>query len=61
MNQAFGTPLQGLPTSPLELASSDSESMASSPDDGGFVLVFPEPTSTAVPQPNDNSKGSKHL
>ncbi|KAJ4444123.1 hypothetical protein ANN_05912 [Periplaneta americana] len=41
MNQAFGSPLQGLPTNPLELAGSDSDSMASTPDDGGFTVIFP--------------------
>jgi hypothetical protein len=40
MNQAFGSPLQGIPTSPLDLVGSDSDSMASTPDDGGFGTVF---------------------
>jgi hypothetical protein len=40
MNQAFGSPLQGLPASPLDLAVSDLDSMASTPDDGGLVSVF---------------------
>ncbi|KAJ9593008.1 hypothetical protein L9F63_015327, partial [Diploptera punctata] len=56
MNQAFGTPLQGVPTGPLELGSSDSESMASSPDDGGFVMVFPDPSTCPVPLSSDNTK-----
>ncbi|PSN51775.1 hypothetical protein C0J52_05278 [Blattella germanica] len=57
MNQAFGTPLQGLPTNPLELAGSDSDSMASTPDDGGFVMIFPE-TSSGSTQLTDASKAA---
>jgi hypothetical protein len=39
MNQAFGSPLQGLPASPLDLHGCDSDSMASTPDNGGFSSV----------------------
>lgn len=40
MNQAFGTPVTGLPTSSLDQAGSDSDSLASTPDDGGFSTVL---------------------
>jgi hypothetical protein len=40
MNQAFGSPLQSMPTSPLDLADSDSDSMTSAPDDVGTATVF---------------------
>jgi len=64
INQAFGSPLQGLPTSPLDLAGSDSESMASTPDDGGFTTICQklEAESVLTDSP-DTSKGnnvSKH-
>ncbi|XP_023713719.1 uncharacterized protein LOC111867790 isoform X2 [Cryptotermes secundus] len=40
MNQAFGSPLQGMPISPLDLVGSDSDSQASTPDDGTLARVI---------------------
>lgn len=40
INQAFGTPVTGLPTSPLDQTGSDSDSMASTPDDGRFSTIL---------------------
>lgn len=39
MNQAFGTPVTGLPTSSLDQIGSDSDSLTSTPDDGGFSAI----------------------
>jgi hypothetical protein len=59
MNQAFGSPLQGMPISPLDLVGSDSDSMASTPDDGGFATVFQkvEAESAGTHSP-DGAKGN---
>jgi len=40
MNQAFGTPVTGLPTISLDQTGSDSDSLASTPDDGGFSTLL---------------------
>jgi hypothetical protein len=40
MNQAFGSPVTGLPTSSLDQTGSDSDSLASTPDDGGFSTIL---------------------
>jgi hypothetical protein len=40
MNQAFGSPLESLPVSPLDLVSSESDSVASTPEDIGNTAVF---------------------
>jgi hypothetical protein len=40
MNQAFGSPIKGLPTSLLDQTGSDSDSLPSTPDDGAFSTIF---------------------
>ncbi|KAE8742896.1 hypothetical protein FOCC_FOCC011514 [Frankliniella occidentalis] len=49
MNQAFGSPLQCLPATPLD-SNSDSDSLASTPDEGVSSSTFP-----GVPSPNTQS------
>jgi hypothetical protein len=64
MNQAFGSPLQGIPVSPLDLVGSDSDSMASMSDDGGFTTVFQkveaESAGTHSPDSAEGNNESSH-
>lgn len=59
MNQAFGSPLQGMPISPLDLVGSDSDSQASTPDDGTLATVIQkvEAESAGTHSP-DGAKGN---
>lgn len=47
MNQAFGSPLQCLPATPLD-SNSDSDSLASTPDEGVSCAPFPGVPSTPI-------------
>jgi hypothetical protein len=59
MNQAFGSPSQGLPGSPLDLAGSDSDSMASTSDGAGFASVLQRlEVETVGAHLSDASKGN---
>jgi hypothetical protein len=56
MNQAFGSPVTGLPTSSLDQTGSDSDSLASTPEDGGFSTILQrlEAESAGEYSPNTN-------
>lgn len=53
MNQAFGSPLQCLPATPLD-SNSDSDSLASTPDEG--VSCAPFPGVPSPPTPNQHKE-----
>jgi hypothetical protein len=58
MNQAFGSPLQSIPTSPLDLVDSDSDSVTSTPDDVGNATVFQKiEMDSSITHSPDASKG----
>jgi hypothetical protein len=60
MNQAFGTPVKGLPTSQLDQTGSDSDSLASTPDDGGFSTIFQKLEAESVGEYSpDTNRGNK--